>query len=229
MKKHFILSIYFLILLSTDTAYSLSVFAPPSCVELSFPRNGSSDNPIDTNIVWNQDDLATGYTLRIGTTPMGTEIVNDLDVGNVLFFDPLLDLNPNTSYYVLVIPYNLDGPAANCQYDIFSTGSSSLSDGITDLLACESGNNFDGLTISDLTIKDDEILQGDADLTVFYYLTEDDANLSMNLITDPENFANTSNPQTLWVRIIDNTNPNPNFLRIYRIGKGNNFRGRKLI
>lgn len=183
------------------------LFLPPACTPLTFPLNGSVDIPIDTNIVWEEENVATGYILRIGTTPMGTDIANDIDVGNVLSYDHPVDLAINTTYYVLITPYNLDGPAVNCEYDVFTTGTGVLADGISDLVSCEGAQNFDGLTTTDLTIKDDEITQGNPDLSVFYYLSQMDADLAMDILTDPENFQNTTNPQRMWVRIIDNTDP----------------------
>ena len=59
----------------------------------------------------------------------------------------------------------------------------------------------------DLTIKDDEITGGNADWTVTYYETQEDAQNGINPIETPEAYTNTSvggntaNPQTLFVSV----------------------------
>lgn len=75
---------------------------------------------------------------------------------------------------------------------------------ITDFVACEL--TTDGVAIFDLTEKDLEILgeQDAALFTVTYYLTEADAQNGTSVILDPMNFPNTSNPQSIFVRITDN-------------------------
>ena len=65
----------------------------------------------------------------------------------------------------------------------------------------------DEITVFDLTIKDDEITGGNADWTVTYYETEEDAQSGTNAIETPEAYTNTAvagntaNPQTLFVSV----------------------------
>ena len=67
----------------------------------------------------------------------------------------------------------------------------------------------DEMTVFDLTVKNDEITNGNS-WTVEYYETEEDALAGTNVILDPETYTNTAvgsnavNPQTLFVRV---TNP----------------------
>src|SRR5690606_15801301 len=51
-----------------------------SCTQLSNPLNNASDVAIGTDIQWDAVEEATGYRISIGTTPMGSEIVNNLDL-----------------------------------------------------------------------------------------------------------------------------------------------------
>jgi gliding motility-associated-like protein len=73
---------------------------------------------------------------------------------------------------------------------------------VTNLIACEVSN--DGIAIFDLTQKDEELLNGqDATLfNVVYYLSQSDAQLSVNPILNPTAYANTSNPQPIYASIV---------------------------
>ena len=65
------------------------------------------------------------------------------------------------------------------------------------------GEPNDGLTTFDLTLKSDEITGAVAGVEVRYYETQQDADDDTNRI-DPETaYVNTSNPQTIFVRVID--------------------------
>lgn len=59
---------------------------------------------------------------------------------------------------------------------------------------------------TDLTQQNPAILNGvSADIyTITFYLTQNDADLAQNVITDPQHFVNTLNPQTIYVRMDHN-------------------------
>lgn len=62
--------------------------------------------------------------------------------------------------------------------------------------------DYDGISNFDLTLSALDILDVRQDnIEVGYYRTEADAVLESNEITDPANFTNTSNPQTVYVRV----------------------------
>ncbi|HKK12882.1 MAG TPA: T9SS type B sorting domain-containing protein, partial [Flavobacteriaceae bacterium] len=69
----------------------------------------------------------------------------------------------------------------------------------------------DGISVFDLTLKDNEITVGNPDLTVSYYDTNADAQIQSNAILDPTMYTNRSvnglpaNPQTLYVAVTDVT------------------------
>ncbi|GIR21775.1 MAG: hypothetical protein CM15mP36_09820 [Flavobacteriales bacterium] len=66
-------------------------------------------------------------------------------------------------------------------------------------------NIADGLTEMDLTIKNSEITNGNPNYSVSYYFSETNALNGENPL--PVNYTNISNPQTVYVRIVDiNTN-----------------------
>ncbi|WP_412987905.1 choice-of-anchor L domain-containing protein [Pontimicrobium sp. IMCC45349] len=70
-------------------------------------------------------------------------------------------------------------------------------------------DDADELFAFDLTVKDNEIIDGNASWVVTYYETAADAQADTNAIPDPTNYTNTSvdgnpaNPQTLHVRVTD--------------------------
>ena len=74
----------------------------------------------------------------------------------------------------------------------------------TPLEVCDD-NIADGIVEMDLSIKNTEITNGNPDYSVSYYISEDDALSNTNSL--PNLYTNISNPQTVYVRVIDiNTN-----------------------
>ncbi len=112
-------------------SYQSCNYILPLCTTLSIPLNGSANVPITTNLTWNSVATATGYKLTIGTTPGGSNILNNQDVGNVTTYDPPLYLPSNTTIYVKIIPYNATGDATGCMEETFTTLALSLNDFVT--------------------------------------------------------------------------------------------------
>ncbi|MGY0391488.1 T9SS type B sorting domain-containing protein [Bizionia sp. KMM 8389] len=98
------------------------VVDPPSCISLIEPTNGASGVSINSNLSWTTaTNVPQGYTLSVGTTPGGTELVDNLNVGLSTTYDlPVLEYS--TVYYVSIIPFNGNGPALNCPEFSFTTG-----------------------------------------------------------------------------------------------------------
>ncbi len=96
--------------------------AVPNCnAVVTLPADGAIDVDINTDINWTPASiLVDGYTISIGTTPGGTDIVDNLDVGDVLTYNPGV-LDNATNYYVTVVPYNTNGPAIGCTEYTFKT------------------------------------------------------------------------------------------------------------
>ncbi|MDO6598064.1 hypothetical protein Q4512_14165, partial [Oceanihabitans sp. 2_MG-2023] len=93
----------------------------PNCTSLILPINNDTNVSVSSNVSWNAISNATGYSLNIGTTAGGTEIVNNEDVGNVTTYNPTSDLPENTTIYVTIIPYNAAGNATACFEESFTT------------------------------------------------------------------------------------------------------------
>jgi len=92
------------------------------CSVIYRPQFGAPDIPLDEDVFWFASPGATGYKLVMGTTTGGTDLLNNVDVGNVLQYDPG-DYPPSTTIYVTLIPYNSDGDALSCTEINFSTES----------------------------------------------------------------------------------------------------------
>ncbi|OIQ28190.1 MAG: hypothetical protein BM564_10725, partial [Bacteroidetes bacterium MedPE-SWsnd-G2] len=67
---------------------------------------------------------------------------------------------------------------------------------------------LDDFTDFDLSIKDTEITNGQADVTLTYHLSQDDADNNANPIDTTVPFTNTVNPQLVYVRLGNTLNPN---------------------
>ncbi len=97
------------------------ITTPPNCTQMSSPADMSIDVRPNTNVSWDYSYGATGYVISLGTTPGGTDILNNLDVGNTLTYNPPDPLPPLDTIYVTVIPYNHIGQAASCPPQSFTT------------------------------------------------------------------------------------------------------------
>jgi uncharacterized repeat protein (TIGR01451 family) len=85
----------------------------------------------------------------------------------------------------------------------FTVKSTPVAHQAPDLVVAESPN--DGLATFDLTSNASAILQGQTGVSLTYHLTETDASSFNNEISNPFSFDNTTNPQTIWVRVNNNS------------------------
>ncbi|WP_339628063.1 T9SS type B sorting domain-containing protein [uncultured Maribacter sp.] len=93
----------------------------PECTTFNIPQENAFNINTATNITWNASVSATGYFLTIGRSMNGGEIVDNLDVGNTLSYNPTADLPEETTLYISVIPYNRIGLSVGCISSIFNT------------------------------------------------------------------------------------------------------------
>jgi hypothetical protein len=106
--------------ITIDVEATFTPLTPPTCTALTTPANAAA-NITSSVISWPvATGGVTGYRLNVGTTPGGTSVLNNFDVGNVLNYN-LGTLLAGTTYYVTVIPYNLNGPATACTETSFAT------------------------------------------------------------------------------------------------------------
>ena len=103
---------------------TVAVTSSPPCTLLVAPDNNAASVTIITDIVWAYAPSATGYLLSMGTQPNGTDILNRLDVGNTLSYDPPTDLPQNQTIYVTILSYNRLGTTEGCTEEYFTTSTS---------------------------------------------------------------------------------------------------------
>ena len=106
-----------------ETFRTAEVTRPPGCTSLENPLNNTANIEAETELTWAYSSTATGYLLSIGTTPGGTDIYDNLDVGNLLSYEPLDGLPADREVFVTIIPYNDIGPASPCMEESFVTTS----------------------------------------------------------------------------------------------------------
>ncbi|HNQ44663.1 MAG TPA: choice-of-anchor J domain-containing protein, partial [Candidatus Cloacimonadota bacterium] len=95
---------------------------PPNPATLVSPIDGGTLISPFTTLNWQPGTVwPTGYKLSLGTNNPPTNIVNNLDIGNVLSYDPNPDLLPSTTYYWKVVPFNTFGDAIDCPVWSFTT------------------------------------------------------------------------------------------------------------
>ncbi|KJD36817.1 hypothetical protein PW52_04070 [Tamlana sedimentorum] len=95
--------------------------AVPNCdAVLTSPLNASNTAETDATLTWSRaTGLATGYTLSVGTTSGGTDVVNAVDVTGTSY--DVTGLAYETDYYVNIVPYNAIGSATSCTEEMFTT------------------------------------------------------------------------------------------------------------
>ncbi len=115
-----------------------------NCVTIVTPANNATDVPIDANITWDPVAGADSYYVSIGTTPGGTEIVNNADVTGTSF-NPPADFPENESIYVSIVPYNAAGSATGCTEISFTTEELLLAPECTTIIRPQDGASSNSL------------------------------------------------------------------------------------
>ena len=101
---------------------TIDVTSPPACTILIGPDDNASNVTIVTDIIWQYAPTATSYNISIGTSEGGTDLLNDRNVGNVLSYDPPVNLPQDLRIYVTIRPENENGTAVTCSEESFFTG-----------------------------------------------------------------------------------------------------------
>ncbi|GAA4232234.1 hypothetical protein GCM10022291_06580 [Postechiella marina] len=98
-----------------------TAFLKTSCTTMSNPRNGENNISVTSSISWDADVNATGYFINVGTTSGGTDIANNIDVGNTTTYTPSSKFDGQTTIYVTITPYNASGKSLGCNEENFTT------------------------------------------------------------------------------------------------------------
>ena len=89
------------------------------CATLITPVAGSNNAPTSTIIRWTDQPEAIGYEVTVGTSQFENDIVQQTIYTEN--FTEQLTLPPNTTIYVIIIPFSNTQFAVGCEFLMFST------------------------------------------------------------------------------------------------------------
>lgn len=92
----------------------------PGCPVITSPANNAAFTPLSPTITWNASTGATGYKISIGTTPGGTDVVNQQAV-TTNNFTPAVPFAPSVKHYVKVVAVGSAGESSGCSESVFET------------------------------------------------------------------------------------------------------------
>ncbi len=134
------------IVCSSQSFITEDITIAPNCTLLNSPLNGDIDINVATNIMWDYVTGATGYIITIGTAAGLGDIVNNLDVGNTLIYNPVVDFPFDTQIFVEIVPYNENGMAGSCVEENFTTGPLAVLPSCTTIISPTDGEINVGLS-----------------------------------------------------------------------------------
>lgn len=105
-----------------DIANDTAPAGPPNCdAALTSPLDGATNTAVTGLLTWSgATGDPTGYNLKVGTTPSGSDVLATTDVGNVTSYN-VGSLLFSTTYYVSIVPYSTNGTATGCTENSFTT------------------------------------------------------------------------------------------------------------
>jgi len=113
-----------------STFKTLGSVSLPPCAEVTYPSTNAINIPTTVNMSWMTSPTATGYRLRMGTQAGGSDLLNNIDIGNVTNY-LMNNLPSGTQICFTVIPYNAAGQNLNCTNTCFKTVTTSSSEDTT--------------------------------------------------------------------------------------------------
>ena len=142
-----------------------------------------------------------------GVTITYHETLLDADMGINALGDPYI--NTTTPSQVVYARAEYTTPATGCyrlvNLELIVNPTPTIPLVLEDLVLCDWDQ--DGVEIFDLTDREDDIYgtQDPADFTLTYHLSQADADAGVDAIANPDSYPNTSNPETIWVRLLNDT------------------------
>lgn len=95
---------------------------PPQHSEVVSPLNESTNILVNSNLQWtNAAGSPSGYLISFGTNNPPSNIMENIDLGNVTQYSFVENLDYSTEYFWQIIPYNNSGQTENCPVWSFTT------------------------------------------------------------------------------------------------------------
>jgi hypothetical protein len=114
--------------------------SPPNCITYVTPINGDTDVcPGSVELKWVQSTigfLPYGYKIYFGTDNPPTNILNGVNIGNVNSYD-VENLNPSTTYYWKIEPFNSGGTNTSCSVQSFTTTNVEITSTNSPITTCQ--------------------------------------------------------------------------------------------
>ncbi len=95
-------------------------YAQLVCPTLNSPLDGQANVPVDTSISWDEVAGTQGYLISLGTTPGGTDLIDQLGVSSASYTPPF-GLPENTTIYVTISLFFFDQDNIECPGETFRT------------------------------------------------------------------------------------------------------------
>ena len=108
----------------TETSFTTKAVPCPTNTKPLTEAQGVSLTP---TISWSAVDGATGYTISMGSIPGATNILDNVNVGNVTSYTLPTALNYSSSYYYVVNAVSGTAVSASCTEKVFTTTCSPVS------------------------------------------------------------------------------------------------------
>ncbi|MBC2839949.1 T9SS type B sorting domain-containing protein [Robiginitalea sp. SC105] len=91
----------------------------PGCTTMVSPANGAFNVSLSPQLEWNPVAGADGYRVSIGSTPLQNDVLDgvSLDTNRT----DVLNFEPNSVYFIRIVPFNEAGEALDCTQESFST------------------------------------------------------------------------------------------------------------
>ncbi|MCJ7935061.1 MAG: hypothetical protein MUW56_15925 [Chryseobacterium sp.] len=105
---------------SAITISGLTASTAPACPFVVYPVNNAELISLSPNITWLPVSGADSYKISLGTTPGGTDVINQQVVTSA-GFSPSAPLNPNTTYYLKVMAISANTASSGCADIVFKT------------------------------------------------------------------------------------------------------------
>lgn len=155
------------------------------CAVLTSPEVGSIDAPTTTSIRWTSQPEAIGYEVTVGTSLFENDIVEQT-IYTENFTEELI-LPPNTTIYVIVIPFSNTQFAVGCEFLKFTTSDCNYSiNPLSEVSLCYSVDAQNEFLVDFEKVKT-ELLGEQENLTISYFDEEDNSIVLEDLQPDVAN------------------------------------------
>ena len=111
-------------------AFAYMIPCQPPCANIISPADLATNVHCNDSMVWNETTATFGYRVYLGTDNPPTNLLNGVQLANpndTGYAFP--QLQPGTTYYWQIFPYNGSGPAVGCPVHSFTTEVAPLAPG----------------------------------------------------------------------------------------------------